>query len=51
MGEAKIRKESDPKYGKVPKESQSRGLIISNRMKIDPNKHSISGLGGFDQVN
>jgi hypothetical protein len=48
MGEAKIRKASDPKYGKVPKESQSRGLIISNRMKIDPNKHSISGLGGFD---
>lgn len=48
MGEAKIRKASDPSYGKVPKESQSRGLIISTRMKIDTDNRSISGIGGFD---
>ena len=48
MGEAKIRKASDSSYGKLPKESQSRGLIISNPMKIDFVKNSISSVGGLD---
>ena len=48
MGEAKIRKASDSSYGKLRKESQSRGLIISNPMKIDFAKNSISSTGGLD---
>lgn len=48
MGEAKIRKASDPSYGKVPKDRPSHGLIISNPMQIDTDNHSISGIGGLD---
>lgn len=48
MGEAKIRKASDPSYGKVPKKPQPHGLIISNPMKIDIVNHSLSGKGGLD---
>ena len=48
MGEAKIRKATDPSYGKVPKERPMRGLIISNPMQIDIVNHSLSGNGGLD---
>ena len=48
MGEAKIRKATDPSYGKVPKERPMRGLIISNPMQIDIVNHSLSGKGGLD---
>ena len=48
MGEAKIRKASDPSYGKVPKRPQPHGLIISNPMQIDIVNHSLSGKGGLD---
>jgi hypothetical protein len=48
MGEAKIRKASDPSYGKVPKEHQSRGLIISTPIQIDTADYSFSAEGGLD---
>ena len=48
MGEAKIRKSSDPSYGKVPKERQSRGLIISTPIQIDTAEYSFSAEGGLD---
>jgi hypothetical protein len=35
MGEAKIRKASDPSYGRAPKKHPSRGLIISTPIQID----------------
>lgn len=35
MGEAKRRKAIDPNYGKIPKEKQKRGLIVSPPMEID----------------
>jgi len=48
MGEAKIRKATDPSYGKVPKERQSRGLIISTPIQIDTADYSFSAEGGLD---
>lgn len=48
MGEAKIRKESDPSYGKAPKKHSSRGLIISNPIQIDTANLSFSVQGGLD---
>lgn len=48
MGEAKIRKASDPSYGKAPKERLSRGLIISNPMEIDIAENYISAKGQLD---
>lgn len=48
MGEAKIRKASDPSYGKAPKKRSSRGLIISNPIQIDTANLSFSAQGGLD---
>ena len=48
MGEAKIRKASDPSYGKAPKERSSRGLIISTPIQIDTANLSFSAQGGLD---
>ena len=48
MGEAKIRKATDPSYGKVPKERPMRGLIISSPMQIDTANLSFSAQGGLD---
>ena len=48
MGEAKIRKATDPSYGKAPKERPSRGLIISSPMQIDTANLSFSAQGGLD---
>lgn len=35
MGQAKLRKESDPLFGRVPKDSYERGLIISPPIEIE----------------
>jgi len=43
MGEAKIRKASDPSYGKAPKERPIRGLIISNPIHISDDLVSLNG--------
>ena len=48
MGEAKIRKASDPSYGKAPKKHPSRGLIISTPIQIDTTNYSFSAEGGLD---
>ena len=48
MGEAKIRKATDPSYGNAPKERPSRGLIISNPIQIDTANLSFSAQGGLD---
>ena len=48
MGEAKIRKATDPSYGKVPKKHPSRGLIISTPIQIDTTNYSFSAEGGLD---
>ena len=43
MGEAKIRKVTDPSYGTVPKERPMRGLIISNPIHISHDLVSLNG--------
>ena len=48
MGEAKIRKATDPSYGNAPKERPMRGLIISSPMQIDTANLSFSAQGGLD---
>lgn len=48
MGEAKIRKATEPTYGKVPKEQQKRGLIVSNPISIDIGANSFAARGGLD---
>lgn len=35
MGEARRRKESDPTFGKVPKDAGQRGLVVSPPLEID----------------
>lgn len=38
MGEAKQRMRSDPAYGRVPKDSRRRGLIVSAPIEIEGNR-------------
>ena len=47
MGEARKRKETDPLYGKVAKDSTGRGIIVSSPMRIDGTHIQLTG-GGLD---
>ena len=48
MGQARIRKQTEPTYGIVPKIPAQRGLIISNPIKLDVKNNSIQAQGGLD---
>lgn len=48
MGQAKIRKQTEPTYGIVPKNAPQRGLIISNPIKLDVKNNALQARGGLD---
>jgi hypothetical protein len=48
MGQAKIRKQTEPTYGIVPKKAPKRGLIISNPIKLDVKNNVFCAQGGLD---
>jgi hypothetical protein len=48
MGQARVRKQTEPTYGIVPKTPSKRGLIISNPIKLDVKNNSVQGHGGLN---
>jgi hypothetical protein len=48
MGQAKLRKQTEPTYGIVPKNAPQRGLIISNPIKLDVKNNTLQAQGGLD---
>ncbi len=50
MGEAKFRKSNDDLFGKVPKNSRTRGIIISSPLSLDLASRSSRIQGGLDPL-
>lgn len=48
MGQARVRKQTEPTYGIVPKIPSQRGLIISNPIKLDVKNNIVQGQGGLN---